>query len=302
MNGLRHQRISERQNEPDLISLLAASTVAHRRAQLVENGRWFTAFALSSGALLASLDPAFRPWASIGAVAGTLLVQFVWAPASKRLHRRAILFQEAFDSTLFGLPWNRELGEKPVAAHVAELAGQFKGSFASLRDWYVDLSGIPSPVAETLCQRQNVLWDSDERSAWARNLTILLVCIFAFGFLVALVADWTVRSFLLLYVVPSLPLGMAIVGSVSQNRSAAESKHAIRAEIDALLEGLGPETVSPDRVEVIGSLLRARQNGIFAARVQAVRVPRWFYLRLRERYERSHRVESQVFRRAWVVT
>ncbi|MEF9411283.1 S-4TM family putative pore-forming effector [Rhodococcus sp. IITD102] len=297
MNARAVQDINDRQNDVEHIRLLQAADVEHAKAQRVESARWGVALILSVAGLAAVLFPDLRVAAAIIGVVFAVLTEIVWPLVTKNSNNRAVLIQEQFDTSLFQIPWNPDLGRPVPLVDVADAAARYgKGD---KRNWYLDVRGIPSPIAETLCQRENLIWDADQREAWAWRLVAGLSAWLAVGLTVSLAAQWYVWQLLAWYIAPTLPAAALALRSLVQQRSVARTKIELRERIDDALQGLTPHTASPERLNELAEELRTRQDKIFRSRLDSARVPERFYNRLRSRYESNHQVEAEHFKGIW---
>ncbi len=240
MNARAVQDINDRQNDVEHIRLLQAADVEHAKAQRVESARWGgVALILSVAGLAAVLFPDLRVAAAIIGVVFAVLTEIVWPLVTKNSNNRAVLIQEQFDTSLFQIPWNPDLGRPVPLVDVADAAARYgKGD---KRNWYLDVRGIPSPIAETLCQRENLIWDADQREAWAWRLVAGLSAWLAVGLTVSLAAQWYVWQLLAWYIAPpTLPAAALALRSLVQQRSVARTKIELRERIDDALQGLTP--------------------------------------------------------------
>ncbi|KAF0957739.1 S-4TM family putative pore-forming effector [Rhodococcus sp. T7] len=292
------QSINDRQNDAEHIRLLHAADVEHAQAQHVESARWLVAFIVSVASLAAILIPDLRPTAVITGVIATFLTETVWPFVTKNFNNRAVLLQEQFDTSLFKLSWNPDLGRRVPMVHIVDSAKKYAGD--EKRNWYLDVRGIPSPIAETLCQRENLIWDADQREAWAWRLVVGLAAWLGIGLIISLAAQWFVWQLLVWYVAPTLPAASLALRSLLQQRSVARTKTDLRERIDETLQSLTPETVSQHKLDELTEALRLRQDKIFRSRLDSARVPDRFYNRLRDRFETNHQIEAEHFKSIWV--
>lgn len=300
MNPLSTQDINDRQNDASHLRLLQAADVEHAKAQRVESTRWIIALAISGAGLAAMVFPSARVVATIAGVFAAVLTELVWPRLAKNLNTRAVLIQEQFDTSLFDIGWNSDLGRKIPLVHVNDAANQYKKT-VSKKDWYLNVRGIPSPVAETLCQRENLIWDADQREEWARKLAIGLGAWLVLGLGISFAGQLYVWQLCTWYIAPTLPAATLALRSVIQQRTVARTKIELREQIDEALLGLSPDMTAPHKFESLKTELRSRQDKIFRTRLDSSRIPERFYNRLRARYEANHHVDAEHFRSVWAV-
>lgn len=299
MNAASMQSINDQQNDLDHIRLLQAADVEHARAQRVESLRWAVALGLSVLGLAAILIPELRMAATVGGIVAAGVTEAVWPRLTKKLTQRAVLIQEKFDTSLFRLDWNRDLGSPVPLVHIANAAGRYRKN-EDKKNWYLDVRGIPSPIAETLCQRENLIWDADQREEWAWRLVSGLTLWFVVGMGISFAAEWYVWQLCAWFIAPTLPVATLVFRSLLQQRSVARTKIALRERIDEALHGLTPDNVTEQKLDDLRGALRPRQDKIFHSRLDSARVPERFYNHVRARYEINHEVEADHFRSIWV--
>jgi hypothetical protein len=279
------------QNRPEMMALLRAMSVCHRRAQRMDNLRMALSVAIgAAGAVVAftGLPPA--PLTAVGAC---------WAVAnavglgswSRGQLRRAATLQEMFDVRLFGLPWNPvAAGQQVGADEVSRLDRRFRGGEQYLRDYY-EIPPLPRPYDVLGCQQQNLGWGARLRRRYAYAVLGGLALWSVLGVVVGVTAGLTVAQLLVQWFVPSL--GALLFGLEiyrGQRDVATERGRALgilQADIAQHVERGGGAAGEQ------ALLLRARQvqDLILRTRQQQTRVPDWFF-------RRSHAADRIDFRAA----
>jgi hypothetical protein len=290
------QNIYETQQASGFRLLLRASNGIHGRIETLDRIRWIVAVILAASATLGALYPDARGTISALGFTFALLSTVLWTRIRSGLTKNATVIQEQFDTELFGLPWSRALPPKHSIVYLSRWA--HRAPELDTRPWYVDVTGIPSPVAEAICQRENVLWDSDLRKAWMAfckvTFTLLASCLLITG----LALHLSLWNFLLWIVFPtSSLLGAALTGFYDQ-ASAVNERKKVLTEIDRHLANMSLDSPE-DAIKTLEEDLRFWQDDIYRSRVSNARVPSWFFRLSRERDERDHGEEVSTFRLRW---
>lgn len=294
-----HTPISQRQNEPDMLDLLKASTAAHVRQQRLETVRVTVSLTLAAASVVAAFASVTA--AAITVIGGTWALAYtvLVSPLAKRQARRSAVIQEMFDTHLFGLPWNTTLaGGRLRPDEVSQFVREFnprRGRGDRLRDWYVDTSGVPQPYDIFICQQQNLAWDARLRRRWAWVLLTAVVIWVVLGLVVGYAAFLTIPDLLLRWYLPSLAALIYGIESCKNQYDVASERervmNLVQAEIDS-----AQRTPSTDERARLVVKAREIQDVIFATRKQVARVPDWFYARFRERDENDFRANAQQLR------
>jgi len=140
-----------------------------------------------------------------------LIDLLVITPIINGFRDKAAKIQELFDASVFDLPWNDvAVGIKPDHEDISKYSRKIRGKqdeYNKLRYWYSDkLDGIPLSAATVICQRSNLLWDSDLRkyfSIIAGGVALFLVI---FLMAIGVYEGLTLKSFFLVVFAPALPI------------------------------------------------------------------------------------------------
>ncbi|MDA8266700.1 MAG: S-4TM family putative pore-forming effector [Actinomycetota bacterium] len=283
-----HQEINRLQNTARSLDLLKAADVAHQRAQRAEVARAAAVAVLAALAVLSSFKPEIADVIAIIGVAASVGTEVIWPWFSRQNTTTAMLLQEMFDTELFALPWNTHLGDKVSGPQIERLKAVYHRGEEAKRDWYVDVSGLSRADAVMVCQRQNLLWDSELRLAWAGRVVGLAVLWLVAGVAVALIDDWTTRQFFVRWLAPSLPLILFVGVHAFGHWKIATDKDATRRELDHILDTRASRALSSNRHSELMHKARARQDKIADQRRHTERVPRWFYTRRQPRDQVGH--------------
>ncbi|MET8372560.1 S-4TM family putative pore-forming effector [Micromonospora profundi] len=284
----RTDSLLQRQRRPEMMALLHAMSVCHRRAQRLDNLRMALSIAIGvAGAAIAltrasaiGVTAAGALWAVVNAIG--------LASWSAGHIRRAATLQEMFDVRLFGLPWNAVAAGEPLAPEeVSRLDRAYRGDERYLHDYY-EVPPLPRPYDVLACQQQNLGWGARVRRRYAYTVLAGVALWAALGVVVAVTADLTVSDLLTQWFVPSLGtllLGVEIYRG--QRDVAAERDRALgilQTQVTAAVRHGDPTADS-----ALLTLARQTQDLIFRSRQGQARVPDWFF----RRFHAADRVDFQ---------
>ncbi len=147
----------------------------------------------------------------------------------------AAKIQEQFDTNVLGIRWNAVVaGEKPEAGEIHEYSQKiYSKEVNHLRDWYSpSVSRLPLDVAQVVCQRASVWWDSKLRRIYAGcllGLSILLPVGVLFFTKDKTVADALITS------APFAPILKLLIEQHNSHRKAADCLDAIKTYLANIL-------------------------------------------------------------------
>lgn len=287
--------IGHRQNAPEMLDLLRAASVLHLRAQRIEAVRAGVCLLLVAGGAVAAAVQDAAPAIAFAGGGWAIAMAAGVGPWTRRLNTRAAVFQESFDSELFGLPWNSTAaGPKPSPYERNQLVRGFPDSRSGrLRDWYADTSQIPYPYDVFLCQQQNLGWDARLRRRWARTVMSLICAWTLAGIVLGYAASLTVAEILVSWFVPSL--GALILGfeNYRGQLDIVAERERVAPLVQRVLDGAGRPGHSTAQLLATA---REVQDVIFATRRQPARVPDWFYVRFRTADEQDFQANVAALR------
>jgi len=267
------QSYKEKQNSPELIRLLKASTVAYKNAKSREFAVTYILLFLAIAYPITYIflkDNSVKE--SLFAVSFFVTVTtWVLTDYFKGNTTKGALLKEQFDVLLFGLPWKFML-PKPDMADVVSLEKEYTGN--EIQDWYpTNISEIiPENTEVAICQRISSSWDIMIRSKYKSFLTISL---FAYTFLVFML--WVIKSvdgrtiFLLYF--SSLSFYSHIITLIRGNASAIKKRTTIVSKLDDYIN---------NKKQFTKDNLRDVQDEIYTIRQEPAKVPD-FYFRLYNR-------------------
>jgi SMODS-associating 4TM effector domain len=290
--------ISDRQNAPEMIELLAAASTAHLRVQRFEAVRVSASLAMAAlGMVACFVAAAATPIVIAGAVWG-VVVATGFSPWARHFAKHAAVVQEMFDTSLFGLPWNIAAAGMPVPSYeIRSLARSFAmhPRQGRLRDWYVDTSAVPQPYQVFLCQQQNLAWDVRLRRRWTLFLVVALVSWLLLGIAIGFAAGLTVGLTAIRWYVPAIGAALFAVEGCRTQRDISAERARMLPLVQAEINRAHTCPLYPAENERLLRVAREVQDVIFTTRGCQTRVPDWFYARFRD-------TDSWAFQHDWAGT
>jgi hypothetical protein len=293
--------ISDRQNAPEMIGLLAAASATHLRVQRLEAVRVSASLAMAALGVVASFVSAVAtPIAIAGAVWGVLLATGI-TPWARHHAKRAAVVQEMFDTSLYGLPWNIVAAGAPLPSYeVHSLARSFSLHRRQdrLRDWYANTSGLPLPYEVFICQQQNLAWDTRLRRRWALLLIAALVTWLLLGIAVGYAAGLTVGTTAIRWYLPAVGAALFGIEGCRAHLDISAERARVLPLVQAEISGAGTQPPSLAESERLLRVAREVQDVIFTTRRCLTRVPDWFYARFRDADTRDFQHDGRIPRPA----
>ncbi|MCA9741389.1 hypothetical protein KC734_07610 [candidate division KSB1 bacterium] len=274
--------IATRQNEPKHIAQLQAQRMLYDQVRKIKLIRLFGATAIN--ALWVYI--AISNWQSeIMVVIGSgLLVAFEYLTEQfwqERIHKKAVLVQEVFDTEVLDLPWNEDhtlIGSKPMSDEIAQWSARYNDKRykdAPLQNWYADkVDQIPLTYARLCCQKSNIDWDVGLRKRYIFGYVLLIVAIVAvFAILIRFWGIAEVNKYWVFFaaVLPLLKIGWEETkGSFKAIENLKRMRNRIDAKWQELLQGEASDAE-------IDSASRVWQDEIFRHRLHSPVLPRFIY-------------------------
>ncbi|WP_261815564.1 S-4TM family putative pore-forming effector [Vibrio gallicus] len=279
MNG-----INVRQNEPESIDKLAAQKQIYSDAKVLQGCYLFLSVpvimllnmlvkpVLMNDVLGLGWNNDLTNFIAIFALALTIS-ELAWLkPTISKLKEKAAKIQEDFDCYVYELEWNDILCcNKPSGTDVREFSDKYvsKGkSRGAFDNWYTsDVEQVSKVKGILLCQNENLGWDVIQREKFVKAIIWISVVSFILSCGVAIYLAFTVKSFILNAVIPSLPLICYAITNYYENREAIESKKRLKSAAKKV-EGMGAPTMK---------YARNIQNLIFLNRSTNSLIFDWYY-------------------------
>ena len=273
--------IADRQNTPQILTLVRAMSAAHHRVQRWEATRLLISVLVALTSVAAALAPELvTVVAAIGA--GWALLNGLGVSAwIQRGVAQAALLQELFDVTLFGLPWNAvAAGDPPLPAEVSRMDHAYQGSDDEIVGYYElgDSQDLPAPFDVLACQIQNLHWGTRIRQRFAGLMLTLVIGWPLAGVVVGILLKVPLDRLLLVWFLPAL--GALIMASDLYRRQ--RDTAVARARVLSLVHRrMADHLARPGLPDDLLVLARQVQDTIYASRRTQARVPDWFFRRFR---------------------
>ena len=264
----------EKQNHPEQIKLLRASSSAYRKAKTGEIT--ITYFLL----FLSVAYPVVYFFVKNDVVKIvlfgcsfliTILIE-IFSASFKGDTSKGAIFKEEFDTIVFNLPWKSTL-KKPDHSEVVRFSQQYDG--AEIKNWYSpNLSGsIEQNSAIAILQHSNTSWDIELRKIYRKWLIVFIVSysVVIFTLFIVLKIDG-LTFFLLLY---SLHLFFVhFISLIRGHSEVIEKRETISTHLDEIIRS-GKHITTHE--------LRDIQDEIYLTRQEPTKVPDFFFRRYKER-------------------
>lgn len=269
------------QNREELLRYVRAWTHRYGVAQRFRRARLVGTVGLSlAGPVVVLAAPASGAW--LGALAGawTVLARTALGEFEQLNRRRGAGLQEAFDTRLFGLPWNAALaGRQPAPEDVADDADRVEQD--GLRDWYPAAAAqLIRPLDVLLCQRSSVVWGRRTHTAYAALLLALTAAWWLVCVVIAVFAELTLAAYLVGLFLPSMPALLDAGELWRAHRAQAHKKGSLEHDIDEVFAAARAAVRPPEL-----TCCREIQDRIYLTRRVGPQAPRRFYRLRRDRDE-----------------
>ncbi|MFF9841605.1 S-4TM family putative pore-forming effector [Streptomyces sp. NPDC013740] len=263
--------ISQKQNTASCIKLLAAQRRLYSDAKSIFGTRVSVVFV--AGVLSVSASWAFpQQRVLIGGLAAAFgfTVSVFGSSREKRKIKEASSVQELFDVSVFELPWNDVLIERPPSSVVNEAAKRYKAG--RLSNWYADTGAAPRPLDVVMCQRTNLGWSASAHRAWAAVVVGFGFIVFAYSTLLSIFVASSFAGALVGFYVPLLPTLKEVVEIWRLNMESVATKQKAEGKAQALWRRAIDQKRSPEESEC-----RQLQDLILMSRQANALIPDWFY-------------------------
>jgi hypothetical protein len=201
----------------------------------------------------------------------------------------AAKIQEAFDTSIYGMPWNEILcGKGPAVETINRFFRKFERRdkdgkrMQNLYDWYpTEADGLSLTKGILICQKTNAHYDFTLRERFLRLMYFVAGFTFLILLIFALVENLGIRQMLAQVGLPFLPL-LTLTFKLRQDHSKSMKNLAeFKQNLDKLIDAESKKT-APTM-----DILRQIQDRIFHNRKDSPLIPEQFYDRLRKRLEQE---------------
>jgi hypothetical protein len=277
--------IAHNQNTLTALELLIAQRRMYRYAKRWNYLRLFGIGVIAIAVPIATMINSDAAVIGLAVAGGWAFLARTWFVGREILwNRRAAVVQEAFDTLVFGLPYNLALAEPLRQEWIADVIGDDDVAVVAeaeyLVDWYSLDEEIPAAPAVAICQRSNSAYSERLLSwhaiAWICGATAWTVI----AIVLALTTGVTVREILLGVVLPILPAALDARDQWATARDAAADRARLADEIGRRVQEFNSKPLSLED-------LRQFQDVIYRQRRDGPLVPEFLYRYLRPENERA---------------
>lgn len=274
-----------------MLRLQRAAAASHQRGQLVEAIRVNAAIVLAIVGIVVTLVDHGRSAMSIIGAAWFIVSAFLLKRAAGSTARQGALLQEMFDTALFYLPWRSTVAGDPVPEpDVSQLARKIRPGSAKdqriVAGWYDPTNGVHHPYDVLIAQEQNLGWDTRLRRRYAGLVLAAALAWSGLGLVAGmLIANATIVNTLLSFFIPSLALYQIVLEIWSGQQRVAAERQRLTQTVTTELRSGQPGPVDDSQWRRMRELARDIQDGVLRTRLDASRVPEWFYKHYRNHDE-----------------
>ncbi|PSB84360.1 hypothetical protein C5F64_13410 [Photobacterium damselae subsp. damselae] len=238
--------INDKQNEESSIDLLAAQRQMYSSAKIR-----LGIYATLAFPVIFILNIVIKPMVtnhyaydltnSIAVFALFLtLVDIFWLKNSVlTLQEKAATIQEEFDRRVYGFPWDSILnGEKVSPIEITKYSRAYKNKYGieGLKNWYSpDIQNQSERKGILLCQNENLGWDVELRRAYIYLITLFSLILLLITFGMALYFDTSLNSFIMSFLIPSMPLLAFFRGMYNDQMKAIKDKESLKKSVENAL-------------------------------------------------------------------
>jgi hypothetical protein len=264
--------------------LLAAQRRLYADAKVIYNLRVTVVMVAGvAGVTLALYFPSARAPIGFASAVILLLISIAGSAREKRKSKEAASIQEEFDTSIFQLPWNSVLSDRPTNGLIVEAAHRHDGR--SLENWYSDTGPLPRPLDVLVCQRSNLEWGVSIHRRWAAAvMTAIITWIFGIV-LICSTLHLSFPSSIFAVVTPLLPTFREFIEMWKSSMDSVRAKEKAESKVSDIWESaLSTRRLPPVRP------CREVQDRICSIRQTNAIVPDWFYKAFRDKSEKVMRV------------
>lgn len=281
------EELLERQDERRALELLLAQRRISDIAKWIRRVRIGGALTIAlAGPILTTLDILTDDL--VGSLAGIWVVlSLILSPWESSMIVRAARILEQFECSVFGLPWNRALGQKVAPENISDHLGGFEKAVKrhKLPRWFDIEPGLPGPMAVLLAQRIACVYSQRIHTVYYLVMGILGAISLSVILLIAVLKGLSLGDFLAGIAFPIIPGIIALNEVIRGNVLAAKQRQELGEALDEQAEsGAVTETQ-----------LRTNQDAQYQIRSSAPPLPEPIYKLAYRWNERAMKYSSARF-------
>jgi len=260
--------ILTKQNDPEFIKMLRASTVAYSKAKSGEIRITyfliFLAFAYPISYILIKNESI--KLTLFGCSFLLAVVVQVYTNVFKGNTSKGAIFKEEFDTLLFDLPWKSTI-KKPDHSELSKFSLQYKG--AEIRDWYSPSisAQLPHNISVAILQHSNTSWDIDLRIAF-RSWLIGMLSIYSIALWIFLIFKNADGKTIFSIYFSILSFYIHVITLIRGHSSAIDRRRSISKHLDEMIR---------NKKNIRTNELRDIQDEIYYTRQEPAKVPNFFF-------------------------
>ena len=221
----------------------------------------------------------FALYLVFGAIVEKILEKIV-----ERLKKNAASIQEQFDCEVLDIPKNDTLNslfvDKETVRRNSRKARRDKSLVEKVTSWYsLNLENVQTNIASILCQRTNIHYDFSVRKRYKSIVLILSILTVITLFIISLLNNLTLKTFLIEVILPSIPVFMFAYKEINSNTASIDNLNHLRNLIESKLLDINMDS----RIDI--GLLRKVQDRIYQNRVLSPLIPDFLYYLIRTKLE-----------------
>ena len=238
--------INQRQNEIRSIELLAAQRTTYSNAKLLLGIHAILAIpviillnTLIKSYILIKFNIDLTNWIAIFSLTLTF-TDILWLRTKvTQLQEKGAIIQEEFDRYVYQLNWDSILiGEKTSDHEIKKQSIKYLKSkkIDSLRNWYsIEVSNHDEKKGILLCQSENLGWDIELRTSYVFYVSLFILVYIVSVLITAILNNINLNSFILSYIIPSMPIITYFRGIYLEQCRAINSKKTLKQSLDHAL-------------------------------------------------------------------
>jgi hypothetical protein len=245
----------------------------------------------------AILFPQYKVWAAFYGITLSFLNILFFENMVHSLKKEAAKVQELFDCELFGMEWSSfRIGEKPLPGKVTFAADRYQKSHSKdelknkLKIWYPDVNNLPIELARIICQRSNLVWDTELRETYVRYLKIIvtMICVIAVG--VGIGLKMTMEGFILSLMAVIFPTILWFIREIKKQRGSVETLKQLTSYVNDLWKNALNKNLDQTQIQARTRLL---QDEMYSHRASNQPIFEWVYKQIKIKNDMDKQMNTE---------
>jgi len=293
-------KISERQNDSDLLNMLAA------QRQIYTDGKTITIYMVIASVVLpllvVLLKPLLKNFDAIYLILNFIpiictIIAYLMKNDIVRKKTIAATIQNRFDHILFGFGWDeKKQGDmSEIQAWIQKGLRKYMKSHSDLetfRNWYpIDDTTIDLEKSRILCQKCNVYWDGELKEKYKLLMTVTMVVLLVVVTIFAVINyNSTVYDFCINILLPPVPIFFFLYTTIVSISRDIDRLKNLKLQMVNVIELMSEPGISSD---VLTKQSEYIQSQIFEHRKSGALVLDYIYNKLKEYQEGVAKYNAQ---------